>query len=179
MSLIRLLEEEMKRMVGKQIDEFWEQMKYVGLMEFMIHVVYDACTEAMKESHGDIWSFCAGVQAELGDSSAEWIEARASLFVEPKVPFCIDESCAYLVGVIQQHSVISADQLQSFTQSLAIWSACAQQATGVWTGHVLEGFHGIALILSALHQSFETFCYDVLNGVLNSDRKDVGCEREK
>ena len=174
MSLVRLLEEELKRMVGKQIEGVWEQMKYVGLMEFMIHVIYDACAEAMKETHGDFWSFCAGLQAELGDSSAAWTEARASLFVEPRVPFCIDESCAFLVGVIQQNSVISANQLQSVLQSLAIWSSCSQQATGVWTGHVLEGFHGIALILSALQLSFETYCHDVLNEVLSSDRKDVG-----
>lgn len=177
MLLIHLLEEELTRMVGKQTDELWEQMQYVGLMEYMIHVIYDACMEAMKETQGDFWSICADLQLELGDSSDPWTAARETLFVEPKVPFCIDESCSPVVKVIQKSSVISANQLQSLTQSLPVWSSCAQQATGVWTGHVLEGFHGIALILDALQLSFVKCCNDVLNGVLNGDQKDVGLDQ--
>ena len=73
MSLIHLLEEELVKMIGKETDELWNQMKYVGLIEFMIHVIYDACIEAMKEAHGDFWSFCEGLQSELGDSSARFV----------------------------------------------------------------------------------------------------------
>lgn len=178
MSLIHLLEEELVKMIGKETDELWNQMKYVGLIEFMIHVIYDACIEAMKEAHGDFWSFCEGLQSELGDSSVPWMEARTSLFIESKVPFCIDESCAYLLDVVQKNSVISESMLYSITQTLTIWSSCTQQPTGVWTGHVLEGFHGVALVLNALNLSFEACCDDVLNRVLNSDRKDVGLRQK-
>ena len=170
-SLVQSLEEVLLNMLSEPTEELWDQMTYVGLIEYMIHCICKGSATAMSETHRDLWSLFRELQAEMKGRESNWIELNQLLFAESEISFCIDEFCPRILEAVQsQNCTISSTMLQQIAQNFP-WN-CVQQSTGVWTGHVLEGFHGIALVLKVLGVSFEDYCCELINTILEN-KKDV------
>lgn len=170
-SLVQSLEEELLKALSEPTEELWDQMTYIGLIEYMIHCICKGSATAMRETHRDLWTLFHELQTDMKGRESKWIEFNRLLFVESEIPFCIDEFCPRTLEAAQNQScTISSSMLQQIGQNL-LWNY-VQQPTGVWTGHVLEGFHGIAFVLKVLGESFEGYCCELMNTALEN-KKDV------